>query len=190
MPLRTSVVLILAVSAWLYVVSGFSRTVGAQSQTPADAASHGAAVFEKTCASCHGAGAAGGRASALNGSDRVRAMSDGEIETVITNGTSTGMPPFRTLAAPELSGLVAYLRSLNPASTDTPAAGDAAAGERFFHGAGRCGTCHIIAGRGAAIGPELSNAGRRLNAAELAQALVDPAADDRAGVCPGAGAAE
>ena len=79
--------------------------------------------------------------------------------------SETARPPacrhFRRCPQPELEGVVAFVRLLNPSSTDTRAAGDAAAGARFFFGAGQCASCHIVAGRGAAIGPDLSNVGSR-----------------------------
>src|SRR4029450_7805058 len=54
--------------------------------------------------------------------------------------------------------------------------GDATAGERFFFGKGQCGSCHMVRGRGAADGPDLSNISRQLKPSELAQSLDDPSA--------------
>src|SRR5262249_52129252 len=39
---------------------------------------------------------------------------------------------------------------------------------------GRCGSCHMAQGRGAAIGPDLSSAGARLTVEEIRESLLDP----------------
>ena len=57
-----------------------------------------------------------------------------------------------------------------------------AAGEAFFFGKGKCGSCHSVSGRGnSASGPDLSNAGRLMTLAELERALrkhdLDPQTD-------------
>jgi putative membrane-bound dehydrogenase-like protein len=54
--------------------------------------------------------------------------------------------------------------------------GDAAAGERvFFHPQGpRCYSCHRVDGRGAQIGPELSNIGRALSRDKLIESILTP----------------
>ena len=85
------------------------------------------------------------------------------------------MPSF-DLPAPELEALAAFIRSLNLPAAESPAPGDPPAGERFFFGAGGCGSCHMVGGRGAPIGPDLSNAGREMTVEEIRRALSEPAA--------------
>jgi PQQ-dependent dehydrogenase (methanol/ethanol family) len=157
-------------------VSGFSRTVPgvtAASQNLGNQPTDGALVFDRLCASCHGQRGAGGRASALVENRRVRAMSGPEIENVVRNGTPNGMPPFAGLSAVELESVIAFVRSLSPAATES-VGGEITAGEALFFGKGKCASCHIAVGRGAAIGPDLSNVGRLMTPAELVSALVDP----------------
>ena len=156
------------------VVLGLSRTVRARQQAPADSIAHGAAVFTKVCASCHGQGAAGGRAGALIDNRRLRAQSPAEIENIIRNGMPNGMPPFGSLPDADLQAVTLFVRSLNSSALDVQPAGDIAAGEAFFLGKGRCATCHIARGRGAPGGPDLSNIGRQMTLPELTQALAQP----------------
>ena len=125
----------------------------------------GPGVFAKYCSSCHGQDAVGARATALADSQRLRTMSASEIANIIRNGTPNGMPPFSSLSTAELDGVTAYLRSLNPPLTDLTVVGDAVAGERYFFGNGKCGTCHIARGMGTAVGPDLSNIGRQMSRA-------------------------
>src|SRR6185436_11853389 len=75
----------------------------------------------------------------------------------------------------ELDSLTRFIRSLD-APDNAATAGDAAAGERFFFGKGQCGTCHMVRGRGAANGPDLSNVARQLKSSDLSQSLDDPSA--------------
>jgi alcohol dehydrogenase (cytochrome c) len=55
--------------------------------------------------------------------------------------------------------------------------GDASRGEALFWGKGRCGDCHTAAGRGRAIGPDLSRVGRQRSLAYLRESIVSPNAD-------------
>jgi PQQ-dependent dehydrogenase (methanol/ethanol family) len=136
----------------------------------------GAAVFAASCSSCHGQDGAGGRAVALADNRRIRAMSDPEIAAIIRNGAANGMPPFPQLAPAALDDVTAYVRSLNPAPSDAPAVGDAAAGAQLFFGSAKCASCHMVHGRGASIGPDLSNVGRQMTPIELSRALREPGA--------------
>ena len=69
------------------------------------------------------------------------------------------------------------MRSLSGPSLATgPVSGDAAAGSRFFFGEGKCASCHLASGVGAAIGPDLSDIARRMSPGELSRALTEPAA--------------
>jgi PQQ-dependent dehydrogenase (methanol/ethanol family) len=145
-----------------------------QSQTPVDRVAHGTAVYEKVCASCHGAGAMGGRAVALINNRRLRAMSRDEIAGIIRNGMPNGMPPFGSLPDADLEAVTDFVRSFNSSAFDLQPDGDVAAGALLFFGKGECSSCHIARGRGAAVGPDLSNIGRQMTIPELSRALVEP----------------
>jgi PQQ-dependent dehydrogenase (methanol/ethanol family) len=85
------------------------------------------------------------------------------------------MPAF-DLPGPDLSALVAFVRLLNSPAAESLVAGSLAAGKQFFFGTGRCASCHMVGGRGVAIGPDLSNVGREMSVEEIRQALLEPAA--------------
>jgi PQQ-dependent dehydrogenase (methanol/ethanol family) len=149
-------------------------------QAPAPIAD-GAAVFQGACASCHGAGGAGGRATSLIDNRRLRALSRAEIEGIIRNGMPNGMPPFGSLPEADLQAVTTFVRSFNASAFDLQPAGDLSAGELFFFGKGQCASCHIARGQGAAGGPDLSNIGRQMTVPELTRALVEP----NAAIAPG-----
>ena len=154
----------------------------AQAPSP-DQMTQGAAVFQKVCSSCHGAGGAGGRAASLVDNRRLRALSPAEIENIIRNGMPNGMPPFGSMPEADLQAVTAFVRSFNASAFDVQPAGDVAAGGTFFSGKGQCATCHIARGRGAAGGPDLSNIGRQMTVPELTRALLEPDATIAAGLC-------
>ena len=131
--------------------------------------------FETLCAGCHGAAGTGGeRAPALVGRTASRVHSDDDLREIIRNGIpSAGMPAFR-LPDAQLQDLVSYVRGLRAPAVDDPAAGDVAAGERFFFGSGNCGRCHTVRGRGGWVGPDLSTLGARRSLSEIESTLKDP----------------
>jgi putative heme-binding domain-containing protein len=83
------------------------------------------------------------------------------------------MPSHARLTREEIGQLVAYLRTLQqPAS---PPRGDAARGETLFFGSGRCGSCHLVKGRGGRVGPELTRVGSARSRAYLIESIREPA---------------
>jgi len=155
---------------------GAAQQPPALERVAADAVAHGTAVFGKLCASCHGGGGAGGRAPALVDNRRLRAIADAELQDIIRNGTANGMPGFGSQPAADLRDVTLFVRALNSSAFEVAPAGDLAAGEAFFFGKGECASCHLIRGRGTAIGPDLSSVGRQLTMVELTKALTDPGA--------------
>src|SRR5689334_21694670 len=75
----------------------------------------GKAVFESTCAACHGAGAAGSeRAPALNTGTLQHGNGDQEIFQTIKSGVpGTLMPSFSALPSDSVWKLVSYIKSLS-----------------------------------------------------------------------------
>ena len=53
-------------------------------------------------------------------------------------------------------------------------AGDAAAGEKFFFGKGNCSGCHMVQGRGGAIGPDLTSLARQRRLGQIERKLRRP----------------
>ena len=76
-------------------------------------AEDGAAIYKAKCAACHGADAAGKpamKAPSLISADEKK-KSDADLATAIT-GTAKHPAPVKGLAADDVKGVVAYIRSL------------------------------------------------------------------------------
>jgi PQQ-dependent dehydrogenase (methanol/ethanol family) len=134
----------------------------------------GRELFQRSCTACHGANATGGRAPDLTSGRWRWGASDAEIVRNIMNGIpNTEMAAF-PMPAREAQQIVAYLRSLGTKTPEEPVTGDPAAGRSLFFGSAGCSRCHMIAGRGGRLGPDLSlpmGARRNVN---LRQAILDP----------------
>ena len=145
-------------------------------------AAAGKASFSEHCAGCHGVEAEGSaRGPSLTNNRHLRGRTTNQIHDVIRKGiSSAGMPAF-DLPAAELNALAVFVRSLNSPAADYPSTGNVARGREFFFGSGGCSSCHMVEGRGKAVGPDLSNIGRELTAGELRESLLDPNARIDAG---------
>ncbi len=139
-------------------------------------------TYAKLCAGCHGADARGSQQGpGLAGNSRLRRRSALNLRNVIVKGIpAAGMPGF-DLPAATVDGLVNLVVSLNASAAEAKLPGDRAAGEALFFGKGQCATCHMVAGRGAAVGPDLSNVARDLTVSQLRDALMDPGSAIAAG---------
>ena len=144
----------------------------ARAQQEPTAARH---IFESNCAACHGPGGAGGeRAPALNGNPDLRKLSAADIENIIREGTSGGMPAFSSLPASDVAALAGWIHSMNLPALASVTPEKLAAGERFFFGEGGCSSCHMVHGRGAINGPDLTNIAARSTMPEMEKVLDDP----------------
>jgi PQQ-dependent dehydrogenase (methanol/ethanol family) len=133
-------------------------------------------IFSQHCAACHGEDASGtDRGLPLVRSRRLRTRSTAEIHDIIRNGTTGGMPPF-ALPENQLQSLAAFIRSMNATAFDAHPEGDAAAGESFFFGQGRCSTCHTAMGRGKSVGPDLTGIGHEVTVSDIERKLKNPSA--------------
>ena len=83
------------------------------------------------------------------------------------------MPAF-PLQPPDIWKIVAYIRSLRATASDASVTGNIANGETIFWGKGKCGSCHMIRGRGGISGPDLSNIGGERTLALIVDALTKP----------------
>jgi PQQ-dependent dehydrogenase (methanol/ethanol family) len=148
----------------------------------ADSLAVGRQHFEQQCGGCHGADGMGGeRAPAIGRVDRERLRSEDAVRSLIHNGIpDAGMPAF-PLAEPELSQIVAFVRSRVTPARETMPPGDPDAGEAFFFGVGGCAQCHMMNGRGGITGPDLTSAGAELTLAEIEQSLLKPNARRKPG---------
>jgi PQQ-dependent dehydrogenase (methanol/ethanol family) len=132
-------------------------------------------IFAVRCAGCHGADADGtDHGPPLVGARGLRGRSVASIRTIIRSGfPSQGMPAF-DLPADELDALAAMVHSFNSPAAESVVPGDRAMGESYFFGAGKCFSCHMVNGRGKAMGPDLSNIGLERRLDEIRQSLSNP----------------
>jgi cytochrome c oxidase cbb3-type subunit III len=134
----------------------------------------GARVYNAQCGVCHGMN--GDQVSGIDlrrGQFR-RASSDEDLARVITNGVpGTGMPPF-ALQAPELTGVIAFIRAGFDVAARPVKIGNAARGQAVFEGKGACLTCHRVNGRGPRVAPDLSDVGVARRADAIHGSIVDP----------------
>ena len=132
-------------------------------------------VFQANCATCHGPGGAGGdRAPALTDNADMRKLSAMAIGQIIQQGTSRGMPAFASLPSGDVTRLAHWIHSLNRSALASAPPEQVAAGERFFFGDGGCSQCHMVRGRGASNGPDLSNIAARSTASAIEKELDNP----------------
>ena len=133
----------------------------------------GRQAFESNCAVCHGMDASGGRGPNLRRAHIGRAPNDAALCELIEAGIPPEMPAGAFLTDVEVRALVAFVSSLS-VSAAAAIAGDPAHGARVFAGNG-CSSCHILAGKGNALGPELTDLGDRRSASYVREVLLDPA---------------
>jgi PQQ-dependent dehydrogenase (methanol/ethanol family) len=150
----------------------------ANSPSPAE----GRKIYARLCSGCHGVDGRGtDQGPALVGNRRVRARSVQRLRDLIRTGIpQVGMPAFN-LPAEELNNLVSLIQSLNAPAAASALPGNATPGEQFFFDEGHCAFCHMINGRGKAVGPDLSNIADERTIDELRTALLQPSAQIAAG---------
>ncbi len=144
--------------------------------TPEDVA-RGERLFQGACASCHGPRGDGGRGANLAVPRLSRAVDDAALFGIIQNGIpGTEMPKAWSMTDREIWQVAAFVRSLGRIPRQ-PIAGDPAGGEKLFRSKGNCAQCHLVAGQGGRMGPELTEIGARRSAGYLRTAILDPEAD-------------
>lgn len=128
----------------------------------------GQKIFAARCAVCHGADARGGQyRPALSGKSDLRERPVSWFRDLISKGIpSAGMPAF-DLSEGALDAIARLVHSLNPPAAENTVSGDRPAGQRYFFGKGQCASCHMVKGKGSAVGPDLSNVARDLSVAEI-----------------------
>jgi putative heme-binding domain-containing protein len=138
--------------------------------------SSGEVLYRSHCAICHSFDGAGGRGPALTMPPFRRATTDEEFRKIIRGGISgTEMPAIWSINGEETNEIIRYVKSLS-GQEPVELPGNVKRGRELYD-ANNCSNCHIIAGTGRGIGPELTDIGRRRNAAYLRRSLVDPSAD-------------
>lgn len=136
--------------------------------------------YNQNCTSCHGPnGGAGeiGPEIIHNLSVPLRGeLNDDQILDVIRNGApGTVMPAWQgKLADDDILKIGAFLHSLRGTAIDNPLPGNVAHGEEIFWGKGQCGSCHMLGGRGALRGPDLTNVAAEYKSNLIVDALTKP----------------
>ncbi len=94
-------------------------------------------ISTRTCAACHGENAGGGdRAPALTDNAHLRTLDIAGIEAIIKGG-QRGMPPFPNLPQAEVTGLAAWIHSMNISALQSAPPEQVHAGEAYFLWRGR-----------------------------------------------------
>jgi cytochrome c oxidase cbb3-type subunit III len=147
---------------------------------------HGMAMFQQSCAVCHGTGATGGMGPDLLESSLVRHDVNGNlIGQVIQNGrVDKGMPAFPSMTGAEISDIAAYLHAriqvTSSVESEGPVGGyslknlligNAEAGKQYFYGAGKCSTCHSPTG-------DLTGIAKKYSPSELESQFLYPSPDN------------
>ena len=137
---------------------------------------YGMQVYGETCVACHGPDGDAVEGVNLRTGQFRSAGSDQDLMRIISAGIpDTAMPP-GDYTASELTGLVAYLRTMGDFDPSDVLVGDAAGGEAIYRGMGDCASCHRIGGEGSRSAPDLTDIGAVRSAGSLAESLVDPTA--------------
>jgi len=142
------------------------------------AIAQGEQAYNQNCTSCHGPnGGAGeiGPEIIHNLSVPLRGeLNDNQILDVIRNGApGTVMPAWKgKLLDDDILKIGAFLHSLRGTAIDNPLPGNVAHGEEIFWGKGQCGSCHMLGGKGALKGPDLTNVAAEYKSNLIVDALT------------------
>jgi putative heme-binding domain-containing protein len=136
----------------------------------------GAALFQTHCSYCHGASGQGGRGADLTAGIYRHGGRDAELYASIRQGIpGSEMGPVRATDE-EVWKLVAFVKRIGSQGLLEKATGDPEAGHAVYQKSG-CGNCHRVGSDGGALGPDLTDIGRRRGLSFLAESLAKPEAD-------------
>ncbi len=125
---------------------------------------NGYGLFNAKCNECHG----------LDRSLKLR-MSAGQWTAIVKQMQAMASAKFSDAQSEAIVDFLSYYdaRQTPPEQTADPASQSktVVAGERFYASHG-CGACHAIGGKGGAIGPPLSDVGKRLGGEKIRQLLL------------------
>ena len=154
-------ILILTAGVWKVAAQAPNRAAIAGSKEDEAAVERGGALFGAQCGACHGTSARG----TATGPDLIRSVlvrddEQGEIILpVLRDGRQEKGMPRPGLTEAQMGDVVAWLHTLIYGAANRGTyefldilVGDAAKGEQYFNGAGKCNTCHAPKGDLAGIG--------------------------------------
>ncbi|MBI3694429.1 MAG: c-type cytochrome, partial [Acidobacteria bacterium] len=153
--------------------------LAAQAAAQSDAVAAGAVRFRIYCSECHGRLGRGGRGPDLASGRWTHGGNDEDIARTIAKGVpGAGMPAFGDQwDQNDIRELVAFIRSLAAGAGAIQVTGNAENGRQIYWGKGACSGCHMIAGRGGRLGPDLTRIGAQRALAGLKESIVTPSAD-------------
>ena len=144
--------------------------------TPAPDEARGKRLFEGHCGRCHGMQGGGGTGANLRRPKLQRAPDDARLFDLIRDGIpESGMPDMWAMSDNEVREVIAYVRALGHVDPER-LPGDPDKGKLVYKKAA-CGKCHIIAGQGGGLGPELTEVGARRGVQFLRDTLLHPGKD-------------
>ena len=160
------------------LVSGFGQNPLAGNSKAAKAGEY---EFRINCALCHGLGAhGGGRGPDLTRAQKKHAHSDADMFQVISSGIpGTAMPANGTngqgvgMTEREIWQIISYIRS-QEVNTSAKTTGNPAQGKKLFYGDGNCSLCHMVAGKGGRMGPDLTSVGGSRTREALIESIRNP----------------
>ena len=169
--LVTTAALAAVIGAFPSVAAAQGDHVGQYAQADIE---FGLRLYRTTCVTCHAESGAGVPGTDI-ASATPRARTDFELSALIRTGIEgTAMPPGQYTDA-ELTGLVAYVRSMGEFDSRNDRLGDASRGESIVRGGGDCTSCHRLGDAGSlGLAPELTAIAASRTAGALEAALLDP----------------
>ena len=147
---------------------------GPRPRTTPESIAAGKALFEGTCANCHGVDGSGANGPNIRDAG-TRLGPEALYQTLHTGVLGSGMPSFSSLGEEKLWQLVGYVSSFGQVAGEA-ATGDPQKGKAAYEANG-CANCHMIDGHGGSVGPDLSKVGTVRSAALLRNIVLDPGAN-------------
>jgi cytochrome c oxidase cbb3-type subunit 3 len=136
----------------------------------------GSRLFARNCAVCHGPSGEGGKGPALAVPRLSRPTDFESLGVIVRRGIDGTEMPSTRLSEAEVRAVAGFVLSLGEKPIE-PSRGDARRGEGLYRGKGGCAACHTVRGEGGALGPDLTDVGRRRGAVYLERSLREPDAD-------------
>ncbi len=162
-------------TAWILCVISLAAQEHAGQYSQADI-ERGSRIYTANCVPCHGPNGDLVHNVDLRSGKFRHAASEEDLEGVIASGIpGTAMPPHK-FDHSELSGIVAYVRSMGADPSTSVPSGDASRGESVFRGKGGCLSCHRVGGEGSRVAPDLSDIAAVRTSEKLRRSLLDPTA--------------
>jgi putative heme-binding domain-containing protein len=134
----------------------------------------GQKLFLTSCAGCHGPTGDGGRGPNLRERGAWHPMDDEAMFAIVRKGVPGTDMPALNRPENEIWQIVAFVRSLTAPAMESNVPGDVEAGRQVFWGKAGCSGCHMVAGKGGFLGPDLTNIGALRSVNEIRSSIVDP----------------